>query len=193
VLCPPIFIFSSTSFSLSGIVASYFYPLFFSLRSLSFSTYTFNISLYIFSVFDKLVFEIHVGRCCTTIDLFPSLFKFSAVLPTIIKHMCKPLQTQHLTLDIPLPFMQRNVSIKLTKASVILRTCCSAVLVNIRGNNCLLCVLRCLEQCVGEFELHRLYLKCLDQFQVEFFKSKQRKCSYTHTSGSERSLSLTEK
>jgi hypothetical protein len=48
VLCPPIFIFLSTSFSLAGIVASYFYSLFFSLRSLSFSTYTFNILLYIF-------------------------------------------------------------------------------------------------------------------------------------------------
>jgi len=92
--------------SFSGIVASYFYPLFSSLRSFSFFTYTFNILLYFCSVFDKLVFEIHIGRCSITVDFFHFFFfKFSALLPTIIKHTCKPLHTQYVTLDIPPPFM----------------------------------------------------------------------------------------
>jgi hypothetical protein len=177
VLCPVIFFLLSTSFFLSGIVASCFYPLYSSLQPFYSFTYTCNFLLYICSVFYKLVFEIHIGRCCITIDLSPSLSKFSANKT----YVCEPLQTQYLTLGSPLPFMQRNVNIKLTKASVILRICCSAIPVNRWENNCLFCALRCLEQCVGESELHRLYLKCLDQFQewVLHIKTKK-KFVYTY-------------
>jgi hypothetical protein len=74
VLCPVIFIFLSTSLFVSGIVASYFYPLFSSLRPFTFFTYTFNILLYFCSVFDKQVFEIHVGRCSIAVVFSPSFF-----------------------------------------------------------------------------------------------------------------------
>jgi hypothetical protein len=73
VLCPVIFIFLSISF-FPGIVASYFYHLFSSLRPFSLFTYTFNILLYFCSVFDKFIFEIHIGRCSITVDFSPSFF-----------------------------------------------------------------------------------------------------------------------